>query len=132
MTFKLDAHRRVGFYVFRIILPLILIVFMSWMVFYIDPSHLEAQVGISATSILTLIAFQFTVGVLLPRIGYLTRMDKFILFSSVLVFLALVEGVMTSALASKGRKELALKFDSWSRVLFPAAFVMLTLAAFVF
>lgn len=132
MTFTLDAHRQAGFYIWRIIAPLVLIVFMSWMVFWIDPSHLEAQVGISATSILTLIAFQFTVGILLPRIAYLTRMDMFIFFSSILVFLALVEGVTTSALASKGKRELALKFDAWSRFLFPAAFITSILVSFVF
>jgi hypothetical protein len=132
MNFTLDAHRRVGFYVLRIVLPLVLIVLMSWMVFWIDPSHLEAQVGISATSILTLIAFQFTVGVLLPRIAYPTRMDILILFSSILVFLALVEGVTTSALASKGRRELALKFDMWSRFLFPAAFITVFIVGFLF
>lgn len=129
--FEMEGKRKVDFYVLRIVVPLMLIMLMSWMVFWIDPNHLEAQVGISATSILTLIAFQFTVGVLLPRISYLTRMDVFIMFTSLLVFLALVEGVTTSALATRGRQELAYKFDRWSRVLFPAAFIVGTVVAFV-
>ncbi len=130
-VFRIEATRRVGFFVWRVIAPLMLIVFMSWMVFWIDPNHLEAQVGVSATSVLTLVAFQFALGVLLPRIAYLTRIDIFILITSLLVFLALVEGVVTSGLAGKGRHETALRIDWWSRRLFPTVYVVASALTFL-
>jgi len=130
-TYKMDVERKAGFFLWRVVAPLLLIVFMSWMVFYIDPSHLEAQVGISATSVLTLVAFQFAVGVLLPRISYLTRMDFFVLLTSFMVFAALVEGVTTSGLATSGRKDLALRIDRYSRIIFPLVFVASILIVFL-
>jgi len=129
-TYAMYADRRAGFFLWRVIAPLCIIIFMSWMVFYIDPNHLEAQVGVSATSVLTLVAFQFAVGVLLPRISYLTRMDIFVLLSSIMIFLALVEGVVTSGLASRGRYATALRIDKWCRVLFPVAFVLSLVGAY--
>ncbi len=49
---------------------------------------------------LTLIAYRFLLGGMLPRISYLTRLDYFLLGSTVLVFLALVEAACTSRLAT--------------------------------
>ena len=64
---------------------------MSWAVFWVDPKEIGPQLGLAATSMLTLIAFQFAFTGLLPRISYLTRADRFVFSASLLVFLALVE-----------------------------------------
>ena len=122
IIFSFNIERRLGFYLWKIIIPLSLIVIMSWGVFWIDPSRLEAQIGLSATTFLTLFAFQFAIAALLPKIAYLTRMDKFTMLCSILVFFALVEAVSTSYYVKKGRLNFAAKLDSVSRWAFPIAF----------
>jgi len=128
--FDLDARRLAGYYVWKVILPLILIVFMSWVVFWINPAHFGPQIGMSATSMLTLIAFQFAMGNLLPRVNYFTRMDQFILGSTILVFLALVEALSTSYLVTIDKKEPALRLDRICRWAFPLVFACLIAFAF--
>lgn len=128
--FDLDATRLAGYYVWKVILPLILIVFMSWVVFWINPTHFGPQIGMSATSMLTLIAFQFAMGNLLPRVNYFTRMDQFILGSTILVFLALVEALSTSYMVTIDKKEPALRLDRICRWAFPLAFACLIGFAF--
>jgi len=125
------ARRKVGYFLVKVIIPLILIVMMSWTVFWIDPAEAGTQIGVATTSMLTLIAFRFATDSGLPKISYLTRLDTFIMASTVLVFLSLFEVVLTSKMAKSGRHERALRFDRWSRILFPGAFVcvvLLTLA----
>jgi hypothetical protein len=119
------AKRLVGYYVWKVILPLVLIVMMSFTVFWIDPTFTGSQIGVATTSMLTLIAYRFLLGDLLPNVSYLTRLDKFIISNTVLVFLALVEVIITSSLANQNKEVLARKFDVWSRFLFPIAFVIL-------
>lgn len=131
IEFSFNIERYLGFYLWKIILPLMLIVFMSWGVFWIDPERIEAQLGLSATSILTLFAFQFAIASLLPRVSYLTRMDKFTLGCAFLIFLALIEGIASFRQASKGRREIAFVLDRFSRVLFPLAFAGIIVYAFV-
>jgi hypothetical protein len=58
-------------------------------------------------------------------------MDYFILTSTLLVFLSLLEVVVTSHLARIERLTIARWLDRVMRVLFPVAFVLLTLKAFV-
>jgi len=118
--FAVEMRRESSFYVWKVIAPLTLIIFMSWAVFWIDAQQI-ARIGLSATAILTLIAYQFAFAGLLPRISYLTRADRFTLSSSILVFLALVEAVMASRLTRQGRVEASNRLDRCSRVAFPIA-----------
>ena len=98
---------------------------MSWAVFWISPRHLGTQIGLSATSMLTLIAFLFATTNMLPALGYFTVLDQFIGGSTILVFLALVESLITGYLFSKEREKMSLRIDLLSRVAFPLAFVSL-------
>jgi hypothetical protein len=121
----LTAHRQASHYVLKIILPLILIVAMSWIVFWIDPNETGTQIGVATTSMLTLIAYRFMVGEMTPTVPYLTRMDFFILGSTILVFVALIQAVVTSVMAAKGNIRAARRVDLWSRAAGPAAFVII-------
>ncbi|EED34463.1 conserved hypothetical protein [Luminiphilus syltensis NOR5-1B] len=119
------------YYIFKFIIPLCLIVMMSWAVFWVDPKDLAPQLGLAATTILTLVTFQFSVNAMLPRLGYFTAMDRYVFASSVLVFLALIEALISGELASNGREKLARRLDKASRYIFPTCYVItsaLTLA----
>jgi len=118
------AHRRTGYFIVKVIIPLILIVMMSWAVFWIDPVESGTQIGVATTTMLTLIAFRFAIDGSLPKISYLTRLDTFVMASTILVFLGLFEVIITSRLAKTSRHEQALRIDYWSRMIFPGAFVL--------
>ena len=127
---QVETTREPGFYVWKALAPLTLIIFMSWAVFWVDPKEIGPQLGLAATSMLTLIAFQFAFTGLLPRISYLTRADRFVFSASLLVFLALAEAMATSALARQGRMALANRLDQTSRFAFPVALVAIIAFAF--
>ena len=76
---------------------------------------------------LTLIALMLAFGTTLPPIAYLTRLDKFVIGATVIVFAALAEAVTTAALADSGREGLAEQINRGSRSLFPAAFALTAL-----
>lgn len=122
---QVAGTRQVGFFSRKLIIPLALIVFMSWAIFWISPAQIAPQMGIGATSMLTLIAYHFAMVNFLPRISYLTLADQFILWSLILVFLALMEAVVTAALVNYGNETLALRIDRWCRFVFPLAFVVM-------
>jgi cadmium resistance protein CadD (predicted permease) len=75
---------------------------------------------------LTLIAYRFAVGADVPKLPYLTLLDSFILLGSVLVFLSLIEVMITTRLSLNNRIETARFIDRHSRWVFPTAFVILT------
>jgi hypothetical protein len=72
---------------------------------------------------LTLIAYRFAIGATLPQISYLTRLDLFIAFSTLLIYASLITVVVTAALSNKGKPEAASNIDRVSRWGFPLFFV---------
>jgi hypothetical protein len=132
IVYGFKAKRLTSYYVLKMILPLMLIVAMSWAVFWMDPLNVASNVGISITSMLTLIAYRFSADAILPRLPYLTSLDYFILTSTILVFLSLLQCIATSALAKSGESKKAHSLDVTARVLFPVLFVLLTLETLIF
>lgn len=122
-VFEFTADRYELYYIWQVIIPLFLIVLMSWGALWIDPTNSGTQIGLATSSILTLIAYRFMLGNLIPRLPYMTRMDYFTLGSTVLVFFMLIEVVTTSYLARHGKEKLACGIDRLGRVTFPVAFV---------
>jgi len=131
VVFSYNADRNTGYYLWKVIAPMFLIVFMSWTVFWIPPDQIGPQIGLSVTSMLTLIAYRFALSNITPHVDYLTRFDKFSFASTLLIFFALIESVTTSSLSLKGRYELAERIDSYSRIIFPAAFVIVAIFSFL-
>lgn len=132
VLFTFEAERHIGYFVWKVILPLVLIVVMSWIVFWIDPTEKATQMSVAITAMLTLIAYRFAIGSNLPNISYMTRLDIFILASTILVFASLVEVTVTHTLATHQKLEQARAIDDWARWLFPVAFVVVAFVTLIF
>ena len=126
--FTITASRIRTFYLWKIILPVSLIVAMSWCVFWLSPTQFGTQIGLSATSMLTLIAFIFATTNMVPALGYFTLLDLYIGGSTILVFLALIESVTTSHLVVKEKEDVAMRIDRVCRFVFPLSFTALLAA----
>ncbi len=124
-VFEFEARRLPGYYIWKVLLPLVLIVMMSWAAFWIDPSNAGSQIGVATSSMLTLIAYRFMLGNLVPKLPYMTRLDYFILASTVIVFFTLVQVVLTATLARNDRHALARNIDRRARFVFPLCFVVI-------
>jgi hypothetical protein len=71
---------------------------------------------------LTLIAYRFAIDAQVPKVSYTTKLDEFILISTLTVFVALIQAVISSILAQKNRVTLAENIDRKCRVIFPMVF----------
>jgi neurotransmitter-gated ion-channel len=125
MRFEILVDRRSNFYVWKVILPLTLMVIISWAAFWIEASDLDNQLQVAVTTILTVIAFAFAISATMPRVPYLTYIDAFFLQCYVFVFLAIVE-LMTVHIThrSNARRDLGLKIRKYSRFGVPGAFIV--------
>jgi len=104
-AFEFTAVRDVQHYILKVILPLVLIVIMSWAGFWIDPVNANSQISVAVTSMLTLIAYRYAVDTQVPRLPYMTRIDLFFLVSTLLVFFSLIEVLVTTILDNNQKTE---------------------------
>ncbi len=125
LTADFDIKRYLGFYVSKALLSVAIIVFMAFVVFWVDPALVAPRMSVAVTSMLTLIAYRFLLGQVLPPLSYLTRMDHFLLGSTLLLLVVLVEVATTTNFATTDRVPRAQSLNRISRWVFPLVFVAL-------
>jgi hypothetical protein len=119
----ITTKRYLGFYIWKIFLPITMIVMMSWSVFWIDPAQFGTQIGLSATTVLTMVAFIFATTSMLPSLGYFTLLDRYVVLATLFVFLTLLQSLTSSFLVSRQHVDYAKTLDIVSRFAFPIGFV---------
>ncbi|CAA6678219.1 Unannotated [Lentimonas sp. CC4] len=129
MRLELPVERLVGYYAGTVLASAVIIVCMAWLVFWIPPDAINPRISVSVTSMLTLIAHRFVIQGELPNLPYLTTMDYFLLGSTLMVLLGLIEVVMVFRQINKGNEAKALRLNHFFRWSYPIPF--LALLAFV-
>ncbi len=128
---RIEIARQPIYFILKVIIPLCLIVVMSWLPRWIKPEETGTNIGISTSAFLTLVAYLFAITVLLPRVSYVTRMDKFILLSTLIVFAGLIQSTWNTVMIEKADKNRAERIGRWSRVTYPLLLVLVLLYSFV-
>lgn len=127
MVFSMEVERDTNYFIYKVILPLILIVMMSWLVFWIDASLTGSQISVAVTAMLTMIAYRFALAGMIPRLQFLTTLDFFVIASTIMVFLAMIEVVYTTYLATNNRIDQARMIDQKARWIAPLIYLALTI-----
>jgi hypothetical protein len=125
----IEIARESGFYLWKVMLPLFIIVAISWSVFWMSDERFAGRSRISATGVLTIVAYQFVMAEDLPRVAYLTVMDKIMILSFGLLAVTVLESLFVSR-HPEGSEE-AHRIDRRSRWAFPLAFTVLIGLVFV-
>jgi hypothetical protein len=116
--FVVSVAREYGYYLYKLSVPLVLIVALSWTVFWMSEESLVNRMRVSATAFLTIVAYQFAVSNSLPKVAYLTIMDRLMIASFIMIALTALQNMLAQH-TFKNRQSLAATIDYASRWLFP-------------
>ena len=116
----INLSRHYGFYLWKIMLILTMVCFLSWIVFYLD--EFQSRVEIGLTLFLSAIAFLYIVSDSLPKLGFLTTMDVMVLGCFFNIFLTIVESfVVFKIIKDENTREF---IDGISKLCFPLLFLI--------
>jgi hypothetical protein len=132
VQFTIAIARRYNFYIWKVFLPLVLMVVLSWTVFWIDPAELSSQVQISVTTILTVIAFAFAIQANLPKVPYLTYIDVFFLISYLFVFATAIELTAVHLAGRSGHGARVRSLSKASRIALPVAYAAVNVVMIIY
>jgi len=93
-TVNIQCYREPEYLIFSIVVPLILINLFTLTIFLLDSSDIGTKLGILVTILLALFAFTFSVRQSLPSVPYLTDLEKQIVLSLVVMFIAATETIV--------------------------------------
>jgi len=123
-TLEIEISRKPGFYVWKVFLPLIVIVALSWSVFWMTDERFAGRSRVSSTGVLTIVAYQFVFAADLPRVGYLTLLDFVMIGSFGLLAVTVLQSLLVDH-ANRQDPARATRIDQTSRWLFPAVYALM-------
>lgn len=126
-TFAITAevHRERWFIVRLLVIPLIIIVVLSWSVFWMDSSSLGDRMSVSFVAILAAVTYQIFIGDILPKISYFTPMHGFLGVSFVVTCLTVLINLLVGSCDKAGKTKLGNRLDRHSRWAFPLAYLVI-------
>jgi len=101
-TFHFSAPRHLDYYIFRILIPILLIISVSYITFFLK--DYSRRIEIATGNLLLFIAFSFSLGDNYPRMGYLTFLDAIMAITFIINTLVVALNVYFKYLEQKGER----------------------------
>ena len=122
---SLELQRQPFFMLRLVVLPLFVIMILSWSVFWMDRSSLGDRMAVSFVGILTAVAYQTMVSDIMPQISYMTLIHGFLYCSFAMMCGTVVVNLVVGNYDREGEYERGDLIDRRSRWMFPAAYAVL-------
>lgn len=116
---NVEVKRKPLFMIRLVIMPLMVIVLLSFSVFWMERSALGDRISVSFIGILTGVAYQMVISSDMPPISYVTLMHGFMSFSFFTMCATVVVNLMVGNLDRQGKHEAAHRIDLRCRWAFP-------------
>jgi len=126
LVIAIELRRRPGHILFSIILPLLILVSLTWSVFWMDEESISDRVNVSFVGILSVVAYYFVVLDSVPQIPYPTMMDAFMITTFFILAGTVIVSFVVDKLNKSGRKETGDRVDRVCRWAFPLGYVVVT------
>jgi len=131
-VYEMDVKREGAFIMRLVIGPLLLVVVLSWSVFWMDHASVGDRMSVSFVGLLTAVAYQIVLGDILPHISYLTPVNVFVNFSFMIMCASIVVNLVVGELNRSNRSADADILDRRCRKIFPIVYAALLLGTILF
>jgi len=126
----IPIKRDATFFLYRIFLVLFIIFGMSWFTFFMDPADFNDRININVTLTVSVVALLFVVNGYLPKLPYLTVLDKVLVATFLFMFLTMMENLVVFKIASN-HPTAAATVDKVSAVAFPAVYMLMLIGFWI-
>lgn len=94
MVARFWFKRRLGYAFIQIYFPTIMLVVLSWLVFWIPQDSVPARVSLGSTTMLSIVTFTGSFRKTLPKVSYIKAVDVYFIVSFAFIFAALMEYIL--------------------------------------
>ena len=123
ITIEVKRHHQ--FYIWQMMVPLGILIGMAFAVFFLPPSDLADRINVLIASLLTVVAFSYSLHTDLPKVPYLTVIDWLFVLAYVFFGLAIAGMVLIHRMLDNNEAR-ALRLDRRLRWAYPVAYLLVT------
>ncbi|XP_033742241.1 glycine receptor subunit alpha-3-like isoform X2 [Pecten maximus] len=99
ITMSMKLSRNYGYYMIQVFIPSVLIVFLSWVSFWLNIEAVPARISLGLLTVLTMTTQSSGARATLPRVSYVKAIDVWMSMCLIFVFAALIEFAYVNVLA---------------------------------
>jgi hypothetical protein len=132
LLFTITLQREPASVLWKVILPLIILVLLMWAIFWMEVDNLSDRLNVAFIGILTIVAYQFLIEGSMPRISYFTFTDTVLLYSFLVMCLSVLESLVLTSMCKSGQKAAAQRVDHVARWVFPLIYFAGLTASYVY
>jgi len=121
-TFRFEAPRHLDYYIFRIFIPVFLIIIVTFITFFLN--DYVKRIEIAGANLLLFIAFSFSLSENYPRLGYLTFLDGIMAITFVINAFPVIYNVYLKWLEMNNKRDKAEHIDKYMDWFYPSGFVI--------
>ena len=131
LVFSIEVDRQSFFVVRLVLIPLLVIVGLSWCVFWMDRASLADRMSVSFVGLLTSVAYQTMISDIMPHISYFTFINAVVSLSFLLMSATAGVNLVVCLCDRHGHFEKGDRIDRRCRWIFPITHVSLILLVFL-
>jgi hypothetical protein len=105
IRFEVKVSRPVNYFIWKMLLPVMIILLACWTALLLHPSQLSSRAAMTGTALLTTVFMQQGYTSNLPELNYLVLMDKIYVVVYLLIIISLVQVVIQGALEKRHTKD---------------------------
>lgn len=123
-TYQVVVKREWTFYFWRVLVPLSLLTMVAWAAFWFEPTGLQPQISTCTAALISLVAFNFAIDFSLPKVAYLSFVDKHALIGFGFVTAAAATVTYVHVALVRGQLDRARTIQRTARWLFLPAYIL--------
>jgi hypothetical protein len=122
---ELELHlaRPTGGMLVKTVVPLAIVIFITFGVFLLDPHQIDARLTLSVTALVSAVALEFSIQSELPEVGYLVLIDKVYILSYLVILCTSVVSIFAARLAEANEMARARRLDRFAGAAVALAFL---------
>lgn len=129
---SLNVKRKPLHVIISLIFPMVLLVSLTWCVFWLDKQSVTDRINILFIGIVSVVAYYFVIQDNIPEISYLTFIDVFVIESFLILAASVIITLIIGKLDQAGNTAVGDKLDKISRWAFPIGYISFALIAYLF
>ncbi|MBX3248701.1 MAG: hypothetical protein KF901_16105 [Myxococcales bacterium] len=120
----ITVERDPGFYLWKLVVPLLLITMLAWTTFWMSGEATSARMQRTFIAVLSVVAFHKVIADNLPRISYLTFLDGVVYLVFAITAAVIIQIILVHRAERAGQPERSERLDRTARWLFPLIFTL--------
>ena len=128
---SLNVKRKPMHVIISLIFPMVLLVSLTWIVFWLNKQSVTDRINILFIGIVSVVAYYFVIQDKIPEISYLTFIDVFVIESFLILAASVIITLIIGKLDQAGRVTMGDKLDKISRWAFPTCYISIALIVYL-